>query len=94
MADDLRAVAESMITTYRAIPLNAPRGFEQSMVTLAKAYLSLTGPALEFAVRQAIIDWNRKHIEPGRPFPPLDIDQHKEGELADAVLAAIRSLNG
>lgn len=45
--------------------------------------------AVELTVRQAIIDWNRAHVEPGRPFPPLDIDKHQEGSLAEAVLGAM-----
>lgn len=34
---------------------------------------------------------SRRNVEPGRPFPPLDIDQHQEGALADAVLRALKN---
>lgn len=54
---------------------------------------SARGSMTELIVRHAIIDWNRRHIGPGRPIPPLDIDRHQEGDLADAVLAAMRAHN-
>lgn len=62
---------------------------ENVAVSHASTLTPTAAARIELAVRQAIIDWNRAHVEPGRPFPPLDIDKHEEGSLANAVLAAL-----